>query len=146
MDVVRLAAIRSTALSVDECLGAVADPAAGGTTVFVGAVREQDGGRGVSELEYSAHPSADARLREVTAAVAAELPVCGLAAVHRVGVLALGELAVVVAASAPHRDQAFAAARRLIDEVKAQVPIWKRQVYADGEQEWVGAGERPAHG
>ena len=137
---VRLTAIRTSALTVDECLAAVADPRAGGTTVFVGAVREQDGGRGVSELEYSAHPSAQETLRAVAEAVAADLPVCGLAAIHRVGVLAIGELAVVVAASAPHRDQAFAAARRLIDDVKAQVPIWKRQVFTDGGEDWVGTG------
>ncbi|MDQ6650263.1 MAG: molybdenum cofactor biosynthesis protein MoaE [Actinomycetota bacterium] len=138
MDLVRLAAIRSEALSVDECLAAVVDRRAGGIAVFVGAVREQDGGRAVATLGYSAHPSAEAVLRTVAETVAAELPVCALAVVHRVGELAIGELAVVVAASAPHRDQAFAAARRLIDDVKDQVPIWKQQEFVDGEQEWVG--------
>ena len=77
-------------------------------------------------------------LRAVAEAVAAELPVHGLAAVHRTGLLAVGDVAVVVAASAAHRGQAFEAARRLIDDLKASVPVWKRQVFDDGEQEWVG--------
>jgi molybdopterin synthase catalytic subunit len=105
---------------------------------FTGLVRDHDGGRGVTELEYSAHPTAEASLRTVVEAVAADLPVHGLAAVHRTGVLRVGEVAVVVAASAAHRDQAFAAARRLIDDLKAAVPVWKRQVFDDGTQEWVG--------
>jgi molybdopterin synthase catalytic subunit len=70
--------------------------------------------------------------------VAATHPVTALAAVHRVGDLVVGDLAVVVAASCPHRAEAFAACRALIDELKATVPIWKNQVFADGSQEWVG--------
>jgi len=77
-------------------------------------------------------------MTKVAAAVAADLPVCGLAAVHRTGLLAIGDVAVIVAASAPHRGEAFEAARRLIDDLKAQVPIWKHQVFVDGEPEWVG--------
>lgn len=137
--VVRLTAVRDSALSVDEVLAAVADDAAGGVVSFTGVVRASDGGRRVSELEYSAHPSAEAALRSVADAVAAELPVIGLAAVHRTGLLAIGDVAVVVAASAAHRGQAFEAARRLIDDLKDQVPIWKRQLFADGEEEWVGS-------
>jgi molybdopterin synthase catalytic subunit len=130
--------VRSEPLSVEEVLAAVDDPAAGGVVSFTGLVRASDGGRQVVSLEYSAHPSAVARMTEVVAAVAAELPVVKVAALHRVGLLAMGDVAVVVAASAPHRDQAFEAARRLIDDVKAQVPIWKHQVFADGSDEWVG--------
>ena len=130
--------IRSDALSVEEVLAAVDDPAAGGVVSFTGLVRASDGGRDVTTLEYSAHPSALATMQEVVATVAAELPVVRVAAIHRVGLLAIGDVAVVVAASAAHRDQAFEAARRLIDDVKAQVPIWKHQLFTDGTEEWVG--------
>ncbi|MEV6031102.1 molybdenum cofactor biosynthesis protein MoaE [Nonomuraea sp. NPDC052116] len=141
MDVIRLLGIRDTALSVDEVLAAVGDHAAGGTALFVGTVREQDHGKPVTRLSYSAHPSAEAELRQVAEKVAADFPVTALAAVHRVGDLELGEAAVIVAVAAPHRDEAFRASRRLIDDLKANVPIWKHQVFADGETEWVGAGE-----
>ena len=130
--------IRDTPLSVDEVLAAVADPAAGGVVSFTGLVRATDGGRDVVGLEYSAHPSALDALRAVAEAVMADLPVVRVAALHRVGPLEVGDVAVVVAASAAHRDQAFAAARRLIDDLKATVPIWKDQRFADGTQEWVG--------
>lgn len=138
MDVVRLVALRATPLDVAEVLAAVEDPAAGGVVSFTGLVRDHDGGRGVTDLEYQAHPGAEAALRAVADRIAAELPVHALAAVHRTGLLAVGDIAVVVAASAAHRGQAFEAARRLIDDLKATVPIWKRQVFDDGEQEWVG--------
>ena len=135
---IRLLAVRETALSVDEVLAAVADPVAGGAVVFIGTVRDEDDGRPVETLGYSAHPSVDVALREVAEHVAATHEVTALAAVHRVGDLAVGDLAVVVAASCPHRAEAFAACRALIDELKATVPIWKNQLFADGSQEWVG--------
>ncbi len=137
--VLRLLAVRTTPLAVEEVLAAVADPGAGGVVSFTGVVRDSDGGRDVTLLEYVAHPGADEALERVARAVAADLPVLALAAVHRTGVLVVGDLAVVVAASAAHRGEAFEAARRLIDDLKQEVPIWKRQVYADGCQEWVGA-------
>jgi molybdopterin synthase catalytic subunit len=93
----------------------------------------------VTALEYVAHPDAEAGLRRVAEAVADQLPVRAVAALHRTGVLAVGDVAVVVAAAAPHRGEAFEAARRLIDDLKETVPIWKRQVFADGEEEWVGS-------
>jgi len=136
--VIALLDVRDTALSVDEVLAAVADPAAGGVVSFTGLVRATDGGRDVVALEYTAHPSALASLRSVAEAVVADLPVVRVAALHRVGPLQVGDVAVVVAASAAHRDEAFAAARRLIDDLKATVPIWKDQRFADGTQEWVG--------
>lgn len=141
MDVIRLLGIRDTPLSVDEVLAAVGDHAAGGTTIFVGTVREQDHGKPVTRLSYSAHPTAEAELRAVAEKVVADFPVTAVAAVHRVGDLELGDTAVIVAVAAPHRDEAFKASRRLIDDLKAQVPIWKHQVFADGETEWVGACE-----
>lgn len=134
----RLVEVRDTALSVDEVMAAVADRSAGGTVVFVGAVRDEDGERGVSALSYSAHPTAAERLTQVAGLVAGRHPVTAVAAVHRVGDLVVGDLAVVVAVSAPHRGEAFTAARDLIDTLKASVPIWKHQVFDDGGQEWVG--------
>ena len=137
MDVIRLAELRDVPLSVDEVQDAVMDPAAGGIALFTGAVRDHDHGRGVVRLSYSAHPSAAAELRRVAEKVAARYDVLALAAVHRVGDLAVGELAVVVAASCVHRDTAFDACRALIDELKATVPIWKHQVFSGGDSEWV---------
>jgi molybdopterin synthase catalytic subunit len=136
----RLADLRDVALSVEEVMAAVADERAGGVAVFVGTVRDHDGGRSVTRLAYSAHPSALDRLREVVADVARDPDVIGAAVLHRVGDLAIGDLAVVVAVSSAHRGDAFAAARTLIDRVKAQVPIWKEQHFTDGGSEWVGAG------
>jgi molybdopterin synthase catalytic subunit len=135
---VRLVDIRDTPLDVAEVLAAVADVAAGGLTVFVGSVRDHDDDRAVTGLEYAAHPSALDRLREVVDAVAVKHDVLAVAAVHRVGVLGLGEPAVVVAAAAAHRGDAFEASRALIDDLKATVPIWKHQRFADGTDEWVG--------
>jgi molybdopterin synthase catalytic subunit len=135
---VRLLALRDVPIDVAEVLAAVEDPGAGGVVSFTGLVRDTDGGKGVTELEYVAHPDAVAALSRVAERIAGDLPVRALAAVHRTGLLAVGEVAVVVAASAPHRAEAFEAARRLIDELKAEVPVWKRQVFGDGTQEWVG--------
>ncbi len=139
MGEVRLVAIRDVPVLVDEVLAAVQDRSAGGVVSFTGLVRSSDAGREVEELEYVAHPDALARLGEVVEAVATQMPVVAVAAVHRTGLLAIGDVAVVVAASAAHRGQAFEAARRLIDDLKDLVPIWKRQVFAGGEQEWVGS-------
>ncbi|MET8679164.1 molybdenum cofactor biosynthesis protein MoaE [Streptomyces sp. NPDC004647] len=138
-DPIRLLAIRDTPLSIDEVFAAVGDDSAGGTALFVGTVRDHDGGTDVSALGYSSHPSAEAELRRVAEKVAADFPVRAMAAVHRVGDLAVGDLAVVVAVSCPHRAEAFAACRRLIDDLKHEVPIWKHQTFANGTEEWVGA-------
>jgi molybdopterin synthase catalytic subunit len=142
-DVVRLTAIRDSPLSVDEALAAVSDPSAGGVATFVGVVRDNadDGDpREVVALRYSAHPTAERILRETADHVASAYDVVALAATHRVGDLAVGDLAVVVAASAVHRAEAFAACRALIDDLKATVPIWKLESFADGSEDWVGAG------
>ncbi len=130
--------LRDVPVSVEEVLAAVEDPAAGGVVCFTGLVRATDSGREVVALEYTAHPSARDALRTVAEAVVAAVPVVKVAALHRIGRLEVGDVAVVVAASAAHRDEAFVAARRLIDDLKAQVPIWKDQHFADGTREWVG--------
>ena len=138
MSVVRLIAVRESELSVDEVRAAVADPAAGGIALFAGAVRATDHDRGVTGLSYSAPPLATDELRRVAEVVAEKYPVIGIAAVHRVGDLAIGDLAVVLAVSCPHRAEAFDACRDLIDILKASVPIWKHQRFTDGTSEWVG--------
>jgi molybdopterin synthase catalytic subunit len=139
VSVVRLIAVRESELSVDEVRAAVADPAAGGIALFAGVVRDTDHGRGVTGLSYSAHPSATGELRRVAEVIAEKYPVIGVAAVHRVGDLAIGDLAVVLAVSCPHRSEAFDACRDLIDILKASVPIWKHQLFDDGSAEWVGS-------
>lgn len=139
VDPIKLIGIRETALSVDEVFQAVGDSAAGGVALFVGTVRNHDGGADVDELGYSSHPGAEAELRRVAEKVVAEYPVRALAAVHRVGDLKVGDLAVVVGVSCPHRAEAFAACRKLIDDLKHEVPIWKHQRFSDGTEEWVGA-------
>ena len=106
--------------------------------MFVGTVRDHDRDQGVTGLDYSAHPTAMARLVEVAEQIAQKYDVIAVAAVHRVGRLAIGDAAVVVATAAAHRGEAFEASRALIDELKATVPIWKHQVFADGTDEWVG--------
>jgi molybdopterin synthase catalytic subunit len=131
--------VRDTELSVDEVRAAVADPAAGGIALFLGAVRDHDDDRGVTGLGYTAHPSAEAEMRRVAEEVAEKFDVFGVAAVHRIGELAIGDLAVVVGASCAHRAEAFDACRALIDELKASVPVWKHQRFADGSAEWVGS-------
>lgn len=136
--VVRLLDLRETPLDPAEVLAAVEDPAAGGVNLFVGAVRDHDGDEDVDHLDYSAHPSALDRMRAVIEEVAEEYDVVALAAVHRIGALRVGDLAVLVAASAVHRAEAYDASRALIDRIKATTPIWKHQVFADGRDEWVG--------
>ncbi|MER7913066.1 molybdenum cofactor biosynthesis protein MoaE [Streptomyces sp. NPDC057217] len=138
-DPIKLLAIRETPLSVDEVFRAVGDDASGGTTLFVGTVRNHDGGADVDALGYSCHPTAEAELRRVAEKVVANHPVRALAAVHRVGDLRVGDIAVVVAVSCPHRAEAFEACRKLIDDLKHEVPIWKHQTFSDGTEEWVGA-------
>ena len=135
---VALAQIREEPLSVDEVLAAVQDPTCGGITLFVGVVRDHDRGQDVDSLDYSVHPTAQTRLHEVATLVAERSGAVRLAALHRSGHLAVGDVAVVVAASAPHRGAAFAACRDLIDTLKAEVPIWKQQHLGDGATEWVG--------
>ena len=137
-EVIRLLDVRDEPLRVDEVYASVVDAYAGGVGLFVGTVRDHDGGRGVDRLEYSAHPTVNARMREVAEAIAARYDVVALSAVHRVGSLGIGDIAVVVAVSAAHRGQAMDACHALIDDLKSGVPIWKHQVFADGSDEWVG--------
>ena len=134
----RLCQLRSVALSVDECIEAVRRPEAGGIDVFIGAVRDSSDGRAVTVLEYEAYASMAAKeMAAIVSEIEAETPGARLAVLHRVGRLVVGDVAVVCAASAPHRQQAFDACRALIDRIKARVPIWKREHGPDGPY-WVG--------
>ena len=140
MSQIRLIAIRDTPLSVDEVRNAIADPAAGGEVLFIGTVRDNDAEKGVTALSYSAHPSAEKEMRRVAEETAAKYPdAIGIAAVHRIGDLNVGDLAVVVGVSCAHRAEAFHACHALIDELKATVPVWKHQRFTDGTDEWVGS-------
>ncbi len=104
---------------------------------FSGVVRDHDQEREVLRLEYEAHPDAERVLTEIATEVASRVGVGGVAVSHRVGRLAIGEEALVVAVSAAHRDAAFEAARELVEQVKSRVPIWKLQHFGDGTSEWV---------
>jgi molybdopterin synthase catalytic subunit len=116
---------------------AVADPRGGAVVSFAGVVRDHDHGRTVVSLEYEGHPTAEAVLREVVAEIAKEPDVYAVAVSHRIGALEIGDVALAAAVTTAHRAEAFAACARLVDEVKARLPIWKRQVFADGTEEWV---------
>jgi molybdopterin synthase catalytic subunit len=135
---VTLVALRDVPLSLDEVVAAVSRPQHGAVVTFTGVVRDHDGERDVTGLDYSAHPSAVERLAESCARVADAHPDTVVAVVHRTGRLALGDLAVVLAVGSPHRGEAFASARALIDDLKSTVPIWKHQGFTDGSDEWVG--------
>jgi molybdopterin synthase catalytic subunit len=125
--------------SVDEALAAVADPAAGGTCVFVGTVRDHSAaGDDVTELTYEAWDELAAeRLEEIAAEIHVRWTVCAVALLHATGTLDVGQVSVVVAVSAPHRAEAFEAARFGIEELKRDVPIWKKEALTTGDADWV---------
>lgn len=136
-DSIRLCALTDEPVDVPGVLAAVEDPRAGGTNLFVGHVRDHDRGKGVLALDYEAHPTALAELGKVAEEVATEFDVVAVSVVHRTGALVVGDVAVALAVSAAHRDQAYLASRALIDRLKERVPIWKHQRFDDGDEEWV---------
>lgn len=134
--------VRVTQDVLDDAVGraveaAVAAPECGAVVTFRGVVRDDDGGRHVTSLDYEAHPDATAVLQKVCQAVAAETGL-RVAATHRFGHLVVGDVALVASASAGHRKEAFEACSLLVERIKAEVPIWKKQQFTDGESEWVG--------
>ena len=145
-----LVALRDGPLSTDEAIAAVRHPGAGAVCVFLGEVRDHNDGRPVVRLEYEAYASmALAEMTRIVDELEAETPGVRLAVVHRTGSLGVGDCAVVCAASAPHRHEAYVACRALIDRVKARVPIWKREHGPEGAY-WVGwqdarCGDDAAH-
>jgi molybdopterin synthase catalytic subunit len=140
MTLVLRAALTDQPILLAEHEELVSHQAAGAVVGFVGMVRDHDAGRQVLRLEYSAHPSASQVVAEVVAEVAAQSPgLRAIAASHRIGVLQIGEAALVVAVAADHRQAAFATCARLVDAIKARLPVWKHQFFADGTDEWVGS-------
>ena len=116
----------------------VGHQSAGAVVGFVGMIRDHDVGRRVVRLEYSAHPSATQVMADVVAEVAAQSDgVRAVAASHRIGVLHIGEAALVAAVAADHRHAAFTTCAHLVDTIKARLPVWKHQFFADGSDEWV---------
>lgn len=138
---VRIARISDDPLDLAAHIAAVSGPTAGGIATFVGTVRDHDpGARGeVTLLEYSAHPDAERILGDIAASCLAETDAdCTVAVTHRVGRLEVGDLAVVVAVSSAHRASAFEVCRALIERIKTDLPIWKKQHENDGTASWVG--------
>ena len=133
-----LAEVTSAPLDVEVHAKAVGDPSAGALVTFAGVVRDHDHGRAVMSIEYLGHPTAGQVLAAVVADVVAGSDVEAVAVSHRLGPLRVGEAAMVVAVAGAHRAEAFEVAHRLVDEVKGRLPVWKRQVFPDGSDEWVG--------
>ncbi len=126
-------------LSAEQCAAWVEDPGAGGVAVFVGTVRNQTQGRHVTRLEFEAYgPMALREMEKIAQSILQQWPAKRVAIHHRTGTLTIGEAAVVIAVSAPHRGAAFAACQYAIDTLKQTVPIWKKEVFEDGEV-WVGS-------
>ncbi len=137
--------LRDTPLVVGEVTEKVMHAGAGGVDVFVGCVRDHNDGRPVTLLEYEAYrPMAIAEMQRIADEIEKSSPGVRVAAAHRLGALRVGDLAVVCAASAPHRSEAFAACRRLIDEIKHRAPIWKREHGPEGAY-WVGWADARCH-
>ncbi|SOD72500.1 molybdopterin synthase subunit MoaE [Jatrophihabitans sp. GAS493] len=134
---VEIAVVTDAVLDVGAHEKAVLRSGAGAHVVFSGVVRDRDHNRAVVALEYEVHPTAEAVLRGVAEQFAAEPAVHAIAVSHRYGPLKVGDVALVAAVSCAHRREAFEVCARLVDEVKRQLPIWKRQVFADGTDEWV---------
>ncbi|GAA4041616.1 hypothetical protein GCM10023063_29440 [Arthrobacter methylotrophus] len=140
------AVLSAEPISVDQAIAAVESDTAGAVVSFSGVVRNHDGGKPVDRLSYSAHPTAHQVMADVVAELVTEhsgeaaQPV-RIWAAHRIGLLEVGDPALVCAVAAAHRGQAFAVCSELVDRIKEQVPIWKEQFFSDGTVEWVGAGE-----
>lgn len=132
-----LAIISASPLDQDVLEGFVLDSTNGALVTFRGIVRDHDHGAAVNSLDYEAHPDAQGFLEECCREVAGTTGL-RVAAAHRVGSLAIGDVALVAAVAAPHRAEAFAATQQLVELIKQRVPIWKRQHLADGVTEWVG--------
>ncbi|MET4095618.1 molybdenum cofactor biosynthesis protein MoaE [Arthrobacter sp. UYCu712] len=146
------AVLSAEPISVDQAIAAVESDTAGAVVSFSGVVRNHDGGKPVRRLSYSAHPTAHQVMADVVARLVAEQSSAGgtgsgpdqpvrIWAAHRIGMLGIGDPALVCAVSAAHRGQAFEVCSELVDRIKSQVPIWKEQFFTDGTVEWVGAGE-----
>ena len=133
---VAVAAISDQPLDAVRIAGLVSDDRAGATVTFAGVVRNHDHGREVTGIEYVGHPSADAVIAAIADEMVGRAGVHGVVVAHRVGTLAVGDVALVAAVSASHRAEAFGTCSELVEQVKARLPIWKRQLFSDGSTEW----------
>ncbi|QKS12376.1 molybdenum cofactor biosynthesis protein MoaE [Curtobacterium sp. Csp1] len=138
-DRVVLADVVDRVVTVDEVSAAVATDQDGAVVTFAGIVRDHDGGKGVTALDYERHPSAAEVIAEVARTIADEHPEVRIAVLHRVGALGIGDVALAAAVASPHRGVAFTACGALVDLVKERTPIWKHQRFTDGSDEWVAA-------
>jgi molybdopterin synthase catalytic subunit len=137
--------LTSDPIDYEKLTQSVRSTASGAVVLFLGTVRELTEGRRTVALDYDAYgPMAEVKLQELETEARGRWPIDRLAIVHRVGHLELGEVSVAVAVSCPHRDDAFEAARFLIDTLKVTVPIWKKENWSDGTTEWVHPGVEPA--
>ena len=136
---IRLARISDSPLNPEALRTAIGDPAGGATNLFIGTVRDHDEGRKVTNLSYSAHPSALERLTEILSQYAARPEVLAIGVEHRIGDLVVGDIAVIAGVTSAHREAAFEVCSALIERVKHEVPIWKNQIFVDGSNEWIGA-------
>lgn len=135
----RIAALSAQPLALDDHVAAVSGSAHGAVAIFIGVVRDHDPAveGTVTHLEYTAHPDAEAVLATIVEQVEASHGAV-IALTHRTGRLAVGEAAIIAAAGAAHRAAAFDACRAVVERVKAELPIWKRETLADGGHAWVG--------
>jgi MoaE-MoaD fusion protein len=132
-----LTGITHDPIDPERVAGSIAGPEHGAVVVFHGTVRNHHQGRPVARLTYSAYPSmAESRLRQIVADLEAASPGLRAAIVHRLGEVPVGEASVVIAVASPHRDAAYEASRTALERLKAEVPIWKQEQYADGETVW----------
>ena len=134
---VKRAEVTSGPIGTAECTEATSATSTGAAVTFAGLIRDNDEGRHVVALAYSAHPTAQRTIEEVATEVAANHPEVLIAILHRVGELEIGDCALACAVTSAHRIEAFAACAELVDAVKQCVPIWKQQIFADGTSEWV---------
>jgi len=125
------------AISSVHSIERVESDSCGAIVTFIGNVRAFDHGKEIASLSYEIHPSTEATLREVVQEVADRHKIKHVSVAHRYGEIPIGESAFIVAVSSEHRAEAFAACMQIVDEVKARIPIWKHQVFADGSEEWV---------
>lgn len=131
------AEVTTDLISITALTALVTDERCGAVVTFTGDVRNRDGSKEVLSLTYEIHPSAGDKITEITLAVIEKADVVKVAVSHRYGEIPIGETAFAVAVSAVHRESAFETCSTIVDEIKAQLPIWKHQVFSDGTDEWV---------
>lgn len=131
------AIVTTDVISVEQLSELVSDPSCGAIVTFAGVVRNHDGGKEVTQLTYEIHPSAAVQIALISKRIIDSTDVVKVALSHRYGHIAIGETAFAVAVSAAHRESAFNTVALLVDEIKAKLPIWKHQIFADGTDEWI---------